>query len=81
MARTASLEAVLLTADFNSPAGGEIHQVPTKHFQDAWLTAEKRSGPERTLNGFGRHTGDRRIDWILYRAPWTVLEAETIPNT
>jgi endonuclease/exonuclease/phosphatase family metal-dependent hydrolase len=72
------LTPVLLTADFNSPAGGEIHQMLTESFQDAWIEAEQLTGPESTLNGFGRFTGGPRIDWILFRSPWRVLEVETI---
>lgn len=34
-ARTRSLNPVLVTADFNSPAGGEIHQALAEDFQDA----------------------------------------------
>jgi endonuclease/exonuclease/phosphatase (EEP) superfamily protein YafD len=47
-------------------------------FEDAWLTAERRYGPEGTINGFGKHASSRRIDWILYRAPWRPLEAATL---
>lgn len=79
--RIDSLNPVLVTADFNSPADGEIHQTLTAHFEDAWLSAERRCGPEGTLNGFGKHAGSRRIDWILHRSPWKVLEAATIPAT
>jgi len=79
--RIGSKTPVILTADFNSAAGGEIHQSLCGHFADAWLTAERRQGPEGTLNGFGRYTGSRRIDWILCRAPWRILEAATICTT
>lgn len=78
ISRMDKLDPAVLTADFNSPAGGEIHQMLAAHFQDAWLTADCRNGPEGTLNGFGRHTSARRIDWILYRANWRVVEAATI---
>jgi endonuclease/exonuclease/phosphatase family metal-dependent hydrolase len=72
---------VLITADFNSTAGGEIHLMLTTGFEDAWVAAERRSGPEGTLNGFGKHTSSRRIDWIVYRAPWRVLGAATLSLT
>jgi endonuclease/exonuclease/phosphatase family metal-dependent hydrolase len=76
--RIGSFNPVLITADFNSRAGGEIHQMLTADFEDAWIAADSRSGPEGTLNGFGKLTGSRRIDWILYRAPWRVSCAETL---
>jgi endonuclease/exonuclease/phosphatase family metal-dependent hydrolase len=68
----------LLTADFNSPADGEVHELLCGDLRDAWCDAAERSGPAGTLNGFGRHTSDRRIDWILFRAPWRVLNARTV---
>jgi len=69
---------VVLTGDFNSAAGGEIYQFLAEYLSDAWTSAATRKGPEGTLNGFGKHTPGRRIDWILYRANWRVLEAETL---
>lgn len=69
---------VLLTADFNSPAGGEIYQMLGNELRDAWIAADLRTGPEGTLNGFGKHSNGRRIDWILFRAPWSVLGVHTI---
>jgi endonuclease/exonuclease/phosphatase family metal-dependent hydrolase len=68
----------ILTADFNSPAGGDVHQLLCEEMSDAWCTAAARTGPEGTLHGFGKHPSGRRIDWILYRGPWRVLEAETV---
>ena len=79
--RTRALNPVLLTADFNAPAGGEIHWMLTADFEDAWLAAQRRNGPEGTINGFGKHASSRRIDWILYRAPWRPLEAATLAAT
>ncbi len=78
ISRVGTLEPVVITADFNSAAPGEIHSTLTDHFQDAWLGAERRIGPDGTLNGFGRITEPRRIDWILYRAPWSAAEVSTI---
>jgi endonuclease/exonuclease/phosphatase family metal-dependent hydrolase len=70
---------VVLTADFNAPAGGEVHQLLSSELRDAWCDAAVRRGPDSTLNFFGRKgPSDRRIDWILYRAPWRVLDAETV---
>jgi endonuclease/exonuclease/phosphatase family metal-dependent hydrolase len=78
----AGSDSVLLTADFNNPAGGEIYTTLTEAgLQDAWTSAEQRIGPEGTLNGFGRPMPDRRIDWVLYRAPWRVGKAETIATS
>lgn len=79
--RAGELNPVVLTGDFNSPTDGEIYRKMAETFQDAWLTAKQRSGPEGTLNGFGRTSEPRRIDWILYRAPWKVCAAETIATT
>jgi endonuclease/exonuclease/phosphatase family metal-dependent hydrolase len=68
----------ILTGDFNSPAGGEPYKALTGALKDAWTSTEKRAGPEGTFNGFqGRATGPR-IDWILFRGPFRVVEAETI---
>ena len=72
---------VILTADFNSPAEGEIYGRLTETLRDAWIAAATRRGPEGTLNGFGRATGGRRIDWILYRGPWSVTHAETVARS
>jgi endonuclease/exonuclease/phosphatase family metal-dependent hydrolase len=72
---------VILTADFNSAAGGEIHEFLTRCLRDAWLEAPRRIGPEGTLNGFGKVSGDRRIDWILFRAPWHVRHMETVARS
>jgi hypothetical protein len=38
--------------------------------RDAWLEAPRRIGPEGTLNGFGKVSGDR--------APWQVRHVETV---
>jgi endonuclease/exonuclease/phosphatase family metal-dependent hydrolase len=82
--RIARLDAtltVLLTGDFNSPAGGDIYESLTAELRDAWHTAERRIGPEGTVHGFGKVAGGRRIDWILYRAAWAVREAETVTHS
>ena len=68
----------IVTADANSPSGGDIHTLLCEDLRDAWCTADRRIGPEGTLNGFGKHASSRRLDWILYRAPWRVTEAETV---
>jgi endonuclease/exonuclease/phosphatase family metal-dependent hydrolase len=71
---------VLLTGDFNAPAGEEIYTSLTEDLRDSWKTAAIRSGPEETVHGFGRFKGGR-IDWILYRNIGDVLTAETITYT
>lgn len=69
---------VVLTADANSEAGGEIYRTLTARFRDVWTEAASRVGPEGTFNGFAKTISTRRIDWILYRADWTVRLAETV---
>lgn len=81
VARIPRAMPVILTADFNSPACGEIYASLCDDLRDAWCSAAVRSGPEGTLNGFGRHTSDRRIDWILFRGSWRVLETETVTHS
>jgi endonuclease/exonuclease/phosphatase family metal-dependent hydrolase len=69
---------LVMTGDFNSPADSEAHELLTQTLEDAWLTAGKKSGPEGTFHGFKGTPREDRIDWILYRAEWKVLEAEAI---
>ncbi len=73
-------EAVVVTGDFNANAGGAVHQVLASHLRDAWLDAATRTGPENTFHGFTGKPRPGRIDWILYRAPWKVVSAETITD-
>lgn len=72
---------VILTADFNSPAGGEVYGLLCDDLRDAWRTAAARTGPDGTQHGFGKQVAGRRIDWILYRAPWPVVEVETVTRS
>lgn len=70
---------LILTGDFNAPAGGEVYQVLTARLKDAWKAAgERRTGPEGTFNGFKGTTTGPRIDWILFSGPLLVEEAETV---
>jgi endonuclease/exonuclease/phosphatase family metal-dependent hydrolase len=69
---------IVLTGDFNAPAGGKAYQLLSPPLKDAWLEAAERSGPEGTFHGFRGNPGKDRIDWILFRAPWRVLRSETI---
>jgi len=70
---------LILTGDFNSPAlESQAYKILSASSKDAWFTAAHRVGPEGTLSGFRGGTGGRRIDWILYRGPFSVAFAETV---
>ncbi|GIU80619.1 MAG: endonuclease [Bryobacteraceae bacterium] len=73
-------EAVVLTGDFNAPAGGAVHEALTRLLRDAWTEAAERKGPEDTFHGFTGKPRPGRIDWILYRAPWKAVSAETVTD-
>jgi endonuclease/exonuclease/phosphatase family metal-dependent hydrolase len=82
-AQLAALPAHLprfLTGDFNVAPDGEIYSLLTRDWSDAWMTAQRRGGPDGTVHGFGRIAG-RRIDWILHRNAGRTLAAETITHT
>jgi len=71
---------IILTGDFNAPAGGPTYQVLSP-LKDTWTVAAQKSGPEGTegtFHGFKGKPGAARIDWIMFRAPWTVKNAEII---
>ncbi len=68
----------IMTGDFNAPAGGEVYKIFAGSMREAWAGAERRTGPDGTFNGFkGTGTGPR-IDWIFFRGPVRVVEAETV---
>ncbi|MBL8217834.1 MAG: endonuclease/exonuclease/phosphatase family protein [Bryobacterales bacterium] len=69
---------VILTGDFNAPAGGAAYKVLADRMQDAWHVADERSGPEGTFHGFRGKPGNARIDWILFRGNFRVKSAETV---
>jgi endonuclease/exonuclease/phosphatase family metal-dependent hydrolase len=70
---------LILTGDFNTPAvDSEPYKLLTVSLKDAWLTAARKIGQEGTWSGFKGDATGRRIDWILYRGPFQVLEAETV---
>jgi endonuclease/exonuclease/phosphatase family metal-dependent hydrolase len=69
---------ILVTGDFNAPAGGPTWKLLVPPMKDAWLEAPKKSGPEGTFHGFTGKPGAARIDWILFRAPWRVLETHAL---
>jgi endonuclease/exonuclease/phosphatase family metal-dependent hydrolase len=73
---------VLLTGDFNSPAGGgEAYRVLTgpDGFTDTWLAARGRGPASNTFGGWKAPVpGGDRIDWILSRGAvktgWTEID-------
>ncbi|WP_184509639.1 endonuclease/exonuclease/phosphatase family protein [Rhodanobacter sp. ANJX3] len=69
---------IVLTGDFNSSPDQPDHAILTSLLDDAWLKADRRSGPEKTFHDF---TGipDQRIDWILYRG-FRALTVQTITS-
>ncbi len=68
----------LLTGDFNTQLGDEVHKVLTPYLADAWQQAPKRAGPETTQSRWTGSTTGPRIDWILYRGSFRVHEFETV---
>lgn len=73
-------EPVVITGDFNAPAGGAVHQALAQQMRDAWSEAAERKGPEDTFHGFRGKPRPGRIDWILFRAPWKSVFAETVTD-
>lgn len=71
---------VVLTGDFNAPAGGGTYAILAPLMKDAWKEAAKKDGPEGTFHGFKGTPGDARIDWIMFRAPWKVASATAITD-
>lgn len=70
---------LILTGDFNSAApDSEPYKILAAPLRDAWVSAARKIGPEGTSSGFRGDSSGRRIDWIMYRGPFTVLEAETV---
>ena len=70
---------VVMTGDFNDPAGEKAHRLLTGQMRDAWDVSPGRSGPVGTFHGFsGEPRAAQRIDWILHRGPWRALLAETV---
>lgn len=74
-------EISVLTGDFNSPPGGEVHRLLLEEFRDAWLEAPVREGPAGTFHGFRGETSEaRRVDWILARGPVSVEACRVITD-
>ncbi len=72
---------VFITADFNALAehSAPWHLFREAGFSDAWLVAQKQTGPGITFSKFRAPKQDvnARIDWILVRGPVTVQRCET----
>lgn len=71
-------ETVILTGDFNSLAGSEVHRILLAQFRDARDEAENPGGPAGTVHGFTGDPLDRRVDWILVRGPLAVSSFQTL---
>lgn len=70
---------LILTGDFNTAApDSEPYKILATPLSDAWATAVRKIGPQGTNSGFRGGAGRSRIDWIMYRGPFTVPEAETV---
>ncbi|MEL1263291.1 endonuclease/exonuclease/phosphatase family protein [Pseudoxanthomonas putridarboris] len=66
---------VVLTGDFNTGPGGEVHAVLSRTLQDAWTTAPRVEGIDATFHAF-RGVPDKRIDWIFVRG----IEVESVKS-
>jgi endonuclease/exonuclease/phosphatase family metal-dependent hydrolase len=71
----------ILSGDFNTGPASDAYRELTASFKDAWTAAAKTEGPTGTFHGFKGTPGAERIDWILYRAPWSVREARTVTTS
>ena len=69
---------VVLTGDFNEPAGGPVHErlVARGPFVDSWAAAPERGPAYGTFAGYRPPVPDGdRIDWILTTPDVTTLRA------
>ena len=75
---------VILTADFNTPAGGAVYKIFTEQgaMQDAFASAHQRVNDSiGTFHNYSDPAGggsSRRIDWILDRGKINVVRSETV---
>jgi endonuclease/exonuclease/phosphatase family metal-dependent hydrolase len=70
---------IVMTGDFNTDLDTPPYKVFEDLLQDAWKLAPAKAGPRGTFHGFkGGASRNDRIDWILFRAPWKVIEAATV---
>lgn len=75
---------VIVTGDFNATAE---RSEPYRIFidggmKDAWTGADRQEGPATTWSGFKAPdpNSKQRIDWILYRGPFSVEHCETVTH-
>jgi len=75
---------IVLTGDFNTPSGSAAHQYLCTRgsFRDAWSEAGRESDGVITYHAFDSNPrvpsdapGNYRIDWILFRGPFTCRSA------
>lgn len=71
---------IVMTGDFNSPAGEQVYKVLVPPLKDAWAETPSKSGPQTTQSRWTGSTEGRRIDWILYNGNIKVQEAETVTH-
>jgi endonuclease/exonuclease/phosphatase family metal-dependent hydrolase len=70
---------VIVTGDFNAPAGGEVHAAMLAGgLRDSRSIAREKSGPDGTFHGFTGKPGRDRIDWILVSRHWTTERNDTL---
>ena len=75
----AGASPVIVTGDFNAPAGGAVHAAMLAGgLQDTRAIARDKGGPEGTFHGFSGTPGEGRIDWILVSSHWKVDRNETL---
>lgn len=73
---------VVLTGDFNAPAGGPVHEAMLKTgLTDTRSMGGKNTGPEGTFHGFGGKPGEARIDWILASPGWSVVSNDAVTHS
>ena len=73
---------LVLTGDFNAPAGGEVHRtLLAAGLRDTRKAAAKKSGPEGTFHGFRGKPREATIDWILVSPEWKVVSNQTITDS
>jgi endonuclease/exonuclease/phosphatase family metal-dependent hydrolase len=72
---------LVLTGDFNAPAGGPVHQAMLSTGLTDTRGKGKDSGPEGTFHGFRGKPGTARIDWVLTSPGWTVRSNATVTDS
>jgi endonuclease/exonuclease/phosphatase family metal-dependent hydrolase len=69
----------IIMGDFNAEPGAFFSDFSAHEWQDSWLVASKKTGPEGTFHGFGKEETRRRIDYIFVRS-LRVLSAAHLPD-